>query len=192
MVGDTVPLVQDLAFSPAGDEIWVLSGNNEQSHVAGVRPTQLSLVKLEGGALQFIRSAPIGLAPSPRAMAVSQREAVMAAAAVRSTSQRATMILGSVSNETVSDPGSVKVQGQLMSFDLDGNATLLVEENSIYSEIRLSNRQDQAFASTRRMDAGRSLGLTSVSIEGGEARYLRLADDPEKNPLRRLPMAIAP
>lgn len=194
MWGDTVPLVQDLVFSPAGDEIWVLSGNNTESVVAGIRPTRISIVKRESGTLRFLRAATIGLAPAPRFMAVSQRESVMAAAAVRSTSQRAAMVLSSVSAELMADTAnSEKIQGQLLRFDLDGNASVLAEGSSIFSEIRLSHEQSRVYAATRTLGEGRrSLGLTSIALDGGKTSYLRLADDTESNLLTPLPLAIAP
>jgi hypothetical protein len=85
--GDTVPLLQDLVFSPSGDEVWVLSGNNPESVVAGLRPTQVIVVKVEGSNLVYSRAATISMAQGPRNLVVSQRKAIMAAAAVRSTRQ---------------------------------------------------------------------------------------------------------
>jgi hypothetical protein len=57
----------------------------------------------------------------------------------------------------------------------------------------LSHEQSRVFAATRNLkDGSRSLGITSASLEGGEAFYLRLAADTESNVLKPLPLAIAP
>ncbi len=194
MEGETVPLLQDLVFSPSGDEVWVLSGNNPKSVVAGLRPTKVMVVQLQGSNLVNLRAATISVAQGPRNLVVSQRKAVMAAAAVRSTRQRAAMVLSSVSSEMMSDGSkSGALRGKVVRFDLDGNATELSSGSSVFSQLCLSHKQSHVFAATRQQkDGARSLGITSASLEGGQSVYLRLADDTEPDALKPLPLAIAP
>jgi hypothetical protein len=194
LVGEPVQLLQDLAFSPSGDELWVLSGNNSASVQAGLRPTQVLVVGVDSEALTFSRSTKIGAAQAPQEMAVSQRRAVMAAAAVRSTRQRAAMVLGAVPNALVLDGAKAdNNQGQILSFDLDGNSSVLATGAAVYSQMRLSHKQGRVYAATRNLEPGqRSLGITSASLLDGDSQYLRLSDDSESNLLKSVPLAIAP
>jgi hypothetical protein len=192
--GDTVTLLQDLVFSPSGDEVWVLSGNNPDSVVTGLRPTQVTVVQVEGSTLAYVRAVKISAAQGPLNLVSSQRKAVMAAAAVRSTRQRAVMVLSSVSPEVMADgrKGDA-LQDKLFRFDLDGNGTERSSGNSVYSQLCLSHKQSRVYAATRqRKEGGRSLGITSASLEGGDSYYLELAPDSEPNALKPLPLAIAP
>jgi hypothetical protein len=194
LAGDTVPLLRDLVFSPSGEELWVLSGNNSESVVAGQRATQISVLAIAEGTLSLVRAATIGVAQAPLNMAASQREAVMAAAAVRSTRQRAAMVLSTVSAELVSAGGKGDdPRGVLLRFDLDGNASELVAGNSVFSQLCLSHDQSRVFAATRQAGIGsRSLGITSAALDEGNPYYLQLALDKESDLLRPLPLAIAP
>ncbi len=194
MGGDTVSLLEDLVFSPSGDEIWILSGNNSRSVSAGVRPTQLSVVDVVGGSLTYARAATIGVAQAPRNLAVSHRRAIMAAAAVRSTRQRAALVLSSVSTSFVRDGSkSQDRQGKLLRVDLDGNTTELGAGNSVYSQMRLSHDQRRVFAATRQAGVGEhGVGITSASLTGGAPYYLPLGENAETDPLHSLPLAIAP
>lgn len=190
---ETVPLLQDLAFSPSGNEIWVLSGNSKQSTAAGLRPTLLTTVKRDGGKLTSDRSATIQLAQAPQFLAVSRRKTIMAAAAVRSTRQRAVMLVSSVSTGLVSPDASAEGRGQLLRVDLDGNATVLRDTTSLYSTIVLTHDQKRVLSATRIVEEGTSaVGLSTISLDGGDANELRIADDSQTDVLAPIPLAIAP
>lgn len=192
--GDTVPLLQDLVFSPSGDELWVLSGNHRASVVAGQRPTLVSVIGIKDESLEYKRAATISVAQAPIQMVSSQREAIMAAAAVRSTRQRAAMVLSSVSAELLVDGAkSDDPRGVLLRFDLDGNANELVSGNSVFTQLCLSHDQRRVYAATRQAGVGsRSLGITSAALDGGNPYYLQLSLDKESDLLKPLPLAIAP
>lgn len=194
LAGDTVPLLRDLVFSPSGDELWVLSGNNSESVVAGQRATQVSVLAIAEGQLSYVRAATIDVAQAPLNMVASQRQAVMAAAAVRSTRQRAALVLSTVSIDLVSAGGKGDdPRGVLLRFDLDGNASELLAGNSAFSQLCLSHDQSRVFAATRQAGVGsRSLGITSAALDAGNPYYLQLALDTESDLLRPLPLAIAP
>lgn len=190
MAGDTVPLLRDLAFAPEGDELWVISGNTELSTVAGVRPTRVTRLALNDGVLSELATATVAKAAGPRYIAVSQRQAIMAAAAVRSTKQRAAMVLSTVPASLVGvDTGSKGSKCQILRFDLEGNASVLVDGPGIYSRSLLSHDQRWVYAATRQ--DGR-IGVTSVALDGGEPIFLELADDEDVDELQALPLAIAP
>lgn len=151
--GETVPLLQDLVYAPAGDELWVVSGNSANSVVAGTRPTQVHRVAVHGISLSRIGSAVIGPATGPRYLAVSQREAVMAAAAIRSTASKATLLLSSV------DDGV----SRLLRFDLDGKAVPLIEDAEGLSHSLVSHDQKWAYAAAW---SAKGLRLISASLDG--------------------------
>lgn len=190
MVGDPVPLLRDLAFAPEGDELWVVSGNSMASTVAGVRPTQITRLALQDGTLTELSSAQIAKASGPRFMAVSLQQAIMAATAVRSTKRRATLVLSTVPSAMVgASTDNQDRSGQILDFDLEGNAKVLVDGPGVYSRSLLSHDQQWVYAATRQ--AGR-IGVTSVAASGGKPSFLELADDKDADALEPLPLAIAP
>ena len=151
--GETVPLLRDLVYAPAGNELWVVSGNSANSVVAGTRPTRVHRVAVHGISLSRIGSAVIGPATGPGYLAVSQREAVMAAAAIRSTASKATLLLSSV------DDGA----SRLLRFDLDGKAVPLIEDAEGLSHSLVSHDQKWAYSAAW---SEKGLRLISASLDG--------------------------
>ena len=160
LLGDeTVPLLQDLVFAPAGDELWIVSGNSADSVVAGTRPTVLHRVAVHGISLSRTGSATIGESVGPRHLAVSQREAIMAAAAIRSTAQKATLLLTSV------DDGV----SRLLRCDLNGKTVAIAEGGASLSRGIVSHDQKWAYAAAW---SAKGMRLMYASLTGESKREL--------------------
>ncbi len=175
---ETVPLLQDLVYSPAGDEIWVISGNSSESLVAGTRPTILHRVAVHGISLSRVGSATIGAATRPQHLTASQREAVMAAATIRSTAKKATLLLSSAEEET----------SALFRIDLDGKAVALVEDAEGLSRGLVSHDQTWAYAAAW---SAEGLRLISASLEGGTKDELRIGEAKPPS-ATAIPVSLAP
>ncbi len=183
--GETVPLLRDLVFSPSGDEIWVLSGDSATSLVAGTRPTKISRVAVKGadltllGAASIERTSPNTTSASrPGFLAVSQREAIMAAAVIRSTAERATMLLTSTMETGKST---------LVRVDLEGKTSMLAEQKGMLSRALVSHDQQWAYAA---MQTQAGLGIVHVPADGGTAEFLPLSKSSANQVA--IPFAIAP
>lgn len=175
---ETAPLLRDLVYSPAGDELWLMSGNSVKSEASGTRPTQLHRVAVHGISLSRIGSATIGSATHPITLSVSQREAVMAAAAIRSTAQKATLLL-STQEETSST---------LLKTGLDGKAVPLIEGPYALSESVVSHDQAWAYATSWSESGSR---IHSLPLANGTASEL-VFESTGSAAHSAIPLSIAP
>lgn len=80
-----VPLVVDLRFAPDGETLWVLSGDNAASLAAGVQPTRVTAVRIEGEPPQVSlwRTAPIAGAGAPLQLLVPRQKPLAAGTTIR-------------------------------------------------------------------------------------------------------------
>ncbi|MCP4444769.1 MAG: hypothetical protein GY811_05415 [Myxococcales bacterium] len=191
MDNETVPLLRDLVFSPGGNEIWVLSGNDAGAVVAGARPTRVQRVAVHGISLSRVGDAVIGLAAVPQFLAVSQREAVMAASTIRSTASPATLLLTALSRVLPSETGSGGEQhrSSLLRFDLEGKASALVEGAYLISRALVSHNQRWAYAVAQ---SPKGLVLLHTSISGGTPKFLELDVPAANDRTKAIPLGIAP
>jgi hypothetical protein len=88
----------DVAFSPAGDTLWVLSGDTARSRPAGPQPTELRALRLGGSPesltkLEVVRVVPVGAARDPARIAVGRAPPLVSGAAIRLPPERATVFI---------------------------------------------------------------------------------------------------
>ncbi len=178
LAGETVPLLRDLVFAPSGDEIWVLSGDSAESLVAGTRSTKITRVAVKGAAMSLLGAASVDSTSRPGFLAVSQREAVMAAAVIRSTAERATMLLTSTMETGKST---------LVRIDLEGKTSSLTEQEGMLSRALVSHDQQWAYAA---MQTQAGLGIVHVPADGGTTEFLQLSKS--STIPAAVPFAIAP
>lgn len=201
--GSTVPLLSDAQFAPDGQELWVVAGDNRDSVVAGARATQIIAVKTGGGAdVRVSRSVEVSGALAPMALAVAKRESIGAAASIRSNRHRAAIVLAAI-NRVFIQPregvalGEIGEVGQLARADLDGNATVLSAERSVFSDADISYDLKWVASATTRVggESGQSepdFGVTVVPLAGGEAKYVRLGNATAKNLFVEGSVVLAP
>lgn len=196
---EKVALVRDLAFAPGDDVLWVLAGDDAASIAAGSRPTTLLEVALDGGITPG-RAVAIDGAGAPRALAVSRREAVGAAAAIRSTRRRAAIAVTSVDrallrpDSTFAIPGAAEL-GRIVSTDLDGRARVLAAGRELHDGAAIHDVRWVLSATEKvEQEGGRAVvryGLTVAPLGDGKAAFTPLGDAAAASPLQAAPGAVA-
>ena len=109
----TIPILPDVragvlvdcAFSPAGDTLWVLSGDTPRSRPTGPQPTELRAVRLNtasDGAAHFdvARVVKVGNASVPGRIAVGRALPLASGAAIRLPPERATLFFTALGRDT--------------------------------------------------------------------------------------------
>src|SRR4029079_13346609 len=86
----------DVAFSPAGDTLWVLSGDTTRSRASGPQPTELRALRLGSSPeslahLEIARVVAVGAARDPRLTGVARPPPRVSGAAIRLPPERATV-----------------------------------------------------------------------------------------------------
>ncbi|HEY5451734.1 MAG TPA: hypothetical protein VIQ54_23425 [Polyangia bacterium] len=86
----------DVAFSPAGDTLWVLSGDTARSRASGPQPAELRALRLGGSPeslanLEIARVVPVGAARDPARIGVGRAPPLVSGAAIRLPPERATV-----------------------------------------------------------------------------------------------------
>jgi hypothetical protein len=188
--GERVPLARDLAYSPTGDAIWVVTGDNAIAVKAGHHPTRL--VILSGEAAPVVQDTlTITGAPPPRALAVARRESIQGATAIRSRAKRAAIAIAGVDRAlfALADPGAIRAQiliettdlGHLVRTDLDGDSVVLYTERIVMDDVAMSHDARALFAPAFRIAGSPDaiqieFGLTLTPIDGGDSQFIRLGD----------------
>jgi hypothetical protein len=95
----------DCAFSPAGDTLWVLSGDTPRSRPTGPQPTELRAVRLNTGSdgithFDIARVVKVGNASAPGRIAVGRALPLASGAAIRLPPERATLFFTALGRET--------------------------------------------------------------------------------------------
>ena len=135
------------------------------------------------------------MSSGPQFLAVSRREAIQAAAAVRSTRQKAAFVLSSVDANLVGLAGSASTgaDGVLLRLDLEGNANVITQGSNLFSRCVISPDQRWVLSATRkRKDGGSVLGVSAVPVEGGEATFQELDTSDVSDILDPVPIALVP
>lgn len=187
---ERVSLARELGYSPAGDELWVISGDNAESLRAGMHPTRLITVSVGAGDAGFRveRAAEIASGWAPTALAVARRESKQAAAATQTPSRRTPLVLGAVARGLLH--GADDAQGQLVRIELDGRLALLMDEPGAVAAVALSHDASLVVAATVRAgDKGLELGVVIAALGGGEACFVPLGATHAAR--LRLPGAVA-
>ena len=124
----------------------------------------------------------------------SAEEAVMAAAAIRSTQARATMLLGTYDKSVLSDAVAAEGKlGHLFKVDLEGRAELLAEGQSMYFDAHILPGQSWALVAYRdAADGATGYGVELVSLERKEGARWEAGTNTAAQALTRVFMAVAP
>ncbi len=111
----TIPILPDVragvlvdcAFSPAGDTLWVLSGDTPRSRPTGPQPTELRAVRMNrnsgadgGGSFDVARVVKVGNASTPGRIAVGRALPLASGAAIRLPPERSTLFFTAMGRET--------------------------------------------------------------------------------------------
>jgi hypothetical protein len=99
----------DVAFSPAGDTLWVLSGDTARSRASGPQPTELRAVRLGGSPeamahLDVARVVSIAAARDPARISVGRALPLVSGAAIRLPPERATVFLAAAAKGSEAAP----------------------------------------------------------------------------------------
>jgi hypothetical protein len=202
-----VPLVHSMAFSPAGEELWIVAGDNPLSARVGVHRSVLVRVRVQGTALEPAGLSPVADLGPPTALGVARQESILGGTAIRSTSRRAVVVVADLSPALIAAAAGGSLEqalldargqiGQLLRADLDGVSRPLHQGDAIFLDVAVTHdvRHAVAAANQVRRDRGLRLdfGLTSVPLEGGEARFVRLGDGARAgDPLAPASLALQP
>jgi len=99
----------DVAFSPAADTLWVLSGDNSRSRASGPQPTELRAIRLSASPeartnLEVARVVAVGAARDPARIAVGRAAPLVSGAAIRLPPERATVFFAAATRPALPAP----------------------------------------------------------------------------------------
>ena len=99
----------DVAFSPAGDTLWVLSGDTPRSRASGPQPTELRALRLGSSPesltkLEIARAVTVAAARDPARIAVGRAPPLVSGAAIRLPPERATVFFAAASKPPEASP----------------------------------------------------------------------------------------
>src|SRR4029079_9809386 len=99
----------DVAFSPVGDTLWVLSGDTARSRASGPQPAELRALRLGGSPeslanLEIARVVPVGAARDPARIGVGRAPPLVSGAAIRLPPERATVFFAAASKPPEPSP----------------------------------------------------------------------------------------
>jgi IPT/TIG domain-containing protein len=173
--GERVPLARDLGWSPAGDELWVLTGDGAASLAVGQHPPRLLRVAVDGGPSVRGQVEVVGV-DAPTALAVAHRESIQAGTAIRSTARKAALVVASVERELLKPGGVGKAMatphpfGQLVRTDLEGQGQSIWIGESLVGDVELTEDVEYVLAVAARVvpgKAGWEIGVDVVPLAGG-------------------------
>jgi hypothetical protein len=113
----------DVAFSPAGDTLWVLSGDTPRSRASGPQPSELRAVRLGASPermarLEVARVVAVAAAQDPARIAVGRAPPLISGAAIRLPPERATVFFAAATRA----PG----EGAVYRIGVDDAATVAI------------------------------------------------------------------
>jgi hypothetical protein len=97
----------DVAFSPVGDTLWVVSGDTPRSRAIGPQPTEVRAIRLTGSAeslaqLKVARVVNVEGATEPARLGVGRARPMVSGAAIRLPPERATVFLAASTSTSTS------------------------------------------------------------------------------------------
>jgi hypothetical protein len=96
-------VISDLAFSPAGDTLWIATGDTARSRAAGPQPTQIFAARLDGAApvtLAVARTLTLHDAQAPERLSTGRTIPLASGSAIRLPPERATVFLTAKARST--------------------------------------------------------------------------------------------
>lgn len=206
MPGESLPMVRDLGFSPMGDELWVVAGDNAGSLVGGQHETSIIQLRVAGSEITLDDARVMAGADAPIALAVARREAIGSATAIRSTARKAAIVCATVDRTAL--PGLTggslaealpqsQPFGQLVRTDLEGRTEPLWKGEAAAVGIELSPDARHVLAALAMVTRSggavtHRLALAVTGLGGGKATLLELGAPSSAPILSRAPVAIAP
>ena len=190
-VGQRVPVVRDLVFTPKGDEIWVLSGDTALSLIAGNHPTRLTAVSVDGSSLKVRRSVDIPAAGAVYGLAIAPRERIRGGTALRSLDRVAETIVVAVDRavwnaaRTKQPLKTLLAQsrdlGQLIRTDMEGGGSTLWHAEAVATDAALSHDALWTLAAVNKVvrKGGKAtvvFGALVTPIGEGPAEFLKLGE----------------
>jgi hypothetical protein len=115
-----VGVLVDCAFSPAGDTLWVLSGDTPRSRATGPQPTELRAVRMApaagggGGSFDVARVVRVASASTPGRITVGRALPLASGAAIRLPPERNTLFFTAIGRDTAkadAPDGLVSIDG---------------------------------------------------------------------------------
>jgi hypothetical protein len=87
-------VVADLAFSPAGDTLWIVTGDTPRSHASGPQPTQVFAARVdEASPVTLARALTLPEAGTPERLSTGRTIPLPSGSAIRLPPERATVFL---------------------------------------------------------------------------------------------------
>jgi len=190
------PVLRAFTYSPAGDQLWAVSGDTELSLGAGQHQTHIIAVDLQHGAaapLSLKAPAPIAGADAPLVVASSRRETIAPGTSIRSTSKTAAVVVSTVhasmlalANKPVGEAkaetfNAVAEPATVLRTDLEGETQVLFKASGVVTGLAVSHDSALvAAATTRIVRTGGAFklefGVTFVPLAGGDNQYVVLGD----------------
>ncbi len=190
------PVLSAMTYSPAGDQLWAVAGDTQQSIAAGKRPTTIISVDVAHGQQAPLSAHPgasVAGAGAPVVAASSRREAIAPGTSIRSASKTAAVVVATVHSSLLALAGKpvrdanadsfkdIAEPGVVLRTDLEGEAKVLFATSGVVTGLAITHdSRTVAAATTRIVREGGALslefGVTFVPLAGGEATYVRLGD----------------
>ncbi len=191
-----VPLVRDLGFSPTGDAVFIIAGDNSEALAAGMHPTRIIALAADKGDFRVQSSSEIADAKAPLELAVARRESIAGGTAIQSRSKRVALAVAAIERSALRQPqpdSELPELGQLLRTDLDGEGLTLASDAGVISSVAMSHDVSFVAAATARRGAdGLDFGLTVVPLAGGQPRFVALGKGPAESLLSPASVALAP
>jgi len=158
----------DVAFSPVGDTLWVLSGDTPRSRPAGPQPAELRALRLGGSPeslskLEVARVVAVGAARDPARIGVGRAMPLISGAAIRLPPERATVFFAAASRPTIeTGPSKGPVPPAMGS---DGQSPSTPDAISVPNEAAVFRVGVEDAATVAIAAVGR-LGMPDLSFDG--------------------------
>jgi hypothetical protein len=155
----------DVAFSPTGDTLWVLSGDTAASRAAGPQPTELRAIRLGASPeslanLSIARVVKIEAAMAPSRMTLGRALPLASGAAIRLPPERTTVFFSAASRSAAA-PGDAAATPAASAADAAAPPppTSAAADTAVF-------RVGSSDAATVAISALARLGLPDLSFEG--------------------------
>jgi hypothetical protein len=185
-----LPLVRGMGFSPDGNALWVLSGDNDESITAGEHTTTLTITKVKGTSITLDKTVPITGGQVPLALGVAPRESILGGTAIRSTARKVAIIMAGMDSKLlglVGKPGLPRLDaygdatelGQLVRTDLEGKGESLWAADGVVGALAISYDANRVVAAVTRIKRGTAdvtyeFGLLTANVGGSKPVFTKL------------------
>jgi len=124
-------VIADLAFSPAGDTLWIATGDTARSRAAGPQPTQLFAARLDTSgaapvALVVARTLALPAAEAPARVSTGRTIPLPSGSAIRLPPERATVFLAAKAKPQGDD--DAPAPGAVLRVGAEDAATTMLSE----------------------------------------------------------------